>query len=487
MEINLRDYQQDSVDGLRASLSSGKRKPILVAPTGSGKTHIACSIIQGALDKQKSVLFLAPRRELIYQAEQRLHDHGIEAGIIMSGEARDPHLPVQVASFDTLHARGMRNESMLMPPADVVIVDEAHLSIAKTRKDIIEHYKDSVVIGLTATPARGDGKGMGEIYDDLVLTRTIGDLTKEGYLVPARYFAPSTPDLNKIKQTKSDYQTKELGDVMDKPQLVGDIIDNWQRICRDRQTVVFCVTKSHARHIHEAFIDAGYTSGYLDSDTKLDERRQILKDIHSGKIQILVNIFVATFGWDCPPISCVILARPTKNITLYLQTVGRGLRSHPGKEDCFVVDHTGAVDQHGFVDEDIPWTLDSNVDIRDALEKKLQEKSEPKEITCQKCQYIFKARRDCPHCGFEMIPAGKPIPVHAAALKEISRPKATMHDKQKVWIASLYRASHTGLKVGAAAHMYRKVFGVWPAKVERLPKGKVEWNMMAKHFLEKTA
>ena len=207
MEINLRDYQQDSVDGLRASLSSGKRKPILVAPTGSGKTHIACSIIQGALDKQKSVLFLAPRRELIYQAEQRLHDHGIEAGIIMSGEARDPQLPVQVASFDTLHAGGMRNESMLRPPADVVIVDEAHLSIAKTRKDIIEHYKDSVVIGLTATPARGDGKGMGEIYDDLVLTRTIGDLTKEGYLVPARYFAPSTPDLNKIKQTNSDYQT----------------------------------------------------------------------------------------------------------------------------------------------------------------------------------------------------------------------------------------------------------------------------------------
>ena len=487
MMINLRDYQQLSIDGLRSSLSSGKRRPILVAPTGSGKTHIACAIVQGALDKGKRVLFLAPRRELIYQCEQRMHDHGIEAGIIMAGEMRDPQCDVQVASFDTIHARGMRSKSMLMPEADVVIVDEAHLSIAKTRKDIIEHYKDAVVIGLTATPARGDGKGMGEIYDDLVLTRTIGDLTEEGHLVPARYYAPSTPDLNKIKQTKADYQIKELGEAMDKPKLVGDIIENWQRICPDRQTVMFCVTKVHARHVYEAYLDAGITAGYLDSDTKLEERREILEDIQSGKIQVLVNIFVATFGWDCPPISCVVLARPTKNISLYLQTLGRGLRPNPGKNDCIIIDHTGAVQQHGFVDEDIPWTLDSDVDIRDAREKALQEKSEPKEITCKNCQHIFKARRDCPRCGFEMIPAGKPIPTHQAELKEIARPKAKLIDKQKHWVACLYKASFKGMRVGAAAHMYRKEFGVWPARLDRIPKGKSEWNMMAKHFLEHTA
>jgi DNA repair protein RadD len=483
-QIVLRDYQQDSMDGLRASLRSGKRKPILVAPTGSGKTHIACAVIQGALDKELKVLFLAPRRELIYQAEQRMHDHGIAAGIIMAGEGRDPHLDVQVASFDTLHARGMRSESMLMPSADVVIVDEAHLSIAKTRQEIIEHYSESIVIGMTATPARGDGRGMGEIYDDLVLTRTIGDLTEDGYLVPARYYAPSTPDLNKIKQTKSDYQVKELGEVMDKPKLVGDIIDNWKRICPDRQTVIFCVTKSHARHVYESYLAAGITAGYLDSDTKLEERREILRDIQSGKIQVLVNIFVATFGWDCPPISCVILARPTKNISLYLQTVGRGLRSHDGKTDCIVIDHTGAVEQNGFVDEDIPWTLDGDIDIREAREKANQEKNEPKEITCKLCSTIFKARRDCPSCGFEMIPPGKPVPVHEAELKEISRKAPTKVDKQKFWTGCLFRASHRGLKIGAAAHMYRKEFGVWPKGLERIPKGKAEWNMMARHFLE---
>jgi DNA repair protein RadD len=483
MKQVLRDYQQESVDGLKRSLMAGKRRPILVAPCGSGKTTVACAIIQGALEKEKRVLFLAPRRELIYQAEERMHDHGIEAGIIMSGEVRDPQCDVQVASFDTLHARGIRNESMSMPPADILIVDECHLSIAKTRQDIINHYDNAVVIGLTATPARGDGRGMGEIYDDLVLTRTIGDLTDEGHLVPARYFAPTTPDLNKIKQTKSDYRVKELGEVMDKPKMVGDIIENWQKICPDRQTVVFCVTKEHARHVHEAFLAIGVAAGYLDSDTKLDERRQILRDIHSGKIQVLINIFVATFGWDCPPVSCVILARPTKNITLYLQTVGRGLRTHPGKDDCIVIDHTGAVEQHGFVDEDIPWTLDSEVDIRDAREKALQEKSEPKEITCQSCRYIFKARRDCPRCGFEAVPKGKPIPVHQATLKEISRPKVTTFDKQNFWIGCLYRASHNNLKAGAAAHMYRKQFGVWPKGLERMPRGG-EWQMKASRFLE---
>lgn len=484
--INLRDYQQDSIDGLRTSLKAGRRRPILVAPTGSGKTHVACAVIYGALEKDKKVLFLAPRRELIYQASDRLWDHGIDAGIIMAGEVKNHHFPVQIASFDTLHSRGIRNESMLMPEADVVIVDEAHLSIAKTRQDIINHYSGAVVVGLTATPARGDGRGMGEIYDDLVLTKTIGQLTEEGYLVPARYYAPSTPDLNKIKQTKADYRIKELGDAMDKPQLVGDIIDNWKRICPDRQTVVFCVTKSHARHVYEAYLSAGIAAGYLDSDTKLDERRQILEDIQSGKMQVLVNIFVATFGWDCPPISCVVLARPTKNISLYLQTVGRGLRTNPGKDDCIIIDHTGAVEQHGFVDEEIPWTLDSEVDIREAREKALKEKSEPKEITCRECQYIFKARRDCPRCGFEMIAKGKPIPIHKADLKEIARPKVTIVDKQKHWTACLYKASHRGLKVGAAAHMYRKEFGVWPRGLDRVPKGE-QWQMMARKFLEMTA
>ena len=182
--------------------------------------------------------------------------------------------------------------------------------------------------------------------------------------------------------------------------------------------------------------------------------------------------------------SCVVIARPTKNISLYLQTAGRGLRTFPGKEDCILIDHSGAVEQHGFVDEDIPWTLDSNVDIREAKKEQQKEKKEPKEIKCKECSYVFKSSRQCPRCGNEMIPKGKPIPVYKATLKELRKSgKAPKQDKQKFWIASLYQASHRGLKIGAAAHMYRKEYGCWPKGLDRMPRGKTEWNMMASEFL----
>lgn len=480
----LRPYQQLSIDGLKQSLSAGHRNPILVAPTGSGKTHIACSVIQGALHKGNSVLFLAPRRELIYQARDRLEDHGITAGIIMAGEPRSPYRPVQIASFDTLHARGMRTDSMEMPDADVVIVDECHLSIANTRQKIISHYDKSIVIGLTATPARGDGRGLGEIYDDLVLTATMGELIEQGYLVPARYYAPTTPDLTKLKTGGGDYVVKALGERMDKPKLVGDVIDNWKIIAPDRQTVVFCVTRSHARHVCDAFLAEGIRAGYLDGMTPLDERKEILADIASGALQVLVNVYVATFGWDCPTISCVVLARPTKNITLYLQTAGRGLRTAPGKEDCIIIDHSGAIEQHGFVDDDIPWTLSSEEDVRELKKAAQKEKAEPKDITCRECSWVFSGTRICPNCGYQMIQPGKPIPYHQASLKELKKSprKASREDKQAFWTQCIYQASHRGMKCGAAAHMYKKEFGVWPRGLDRIPKGQ-QWQLPAKQYL----
>jgi len=323
----------------------------------------------------------------------------------------------------------------------------------------------------------------GEIYDDLVLSISMRELVEQGHLVPARYFAPSKPDLSKLKTSKGDYVVKELAERVDKPQLVGDVIDNWKRIAPDRQTVVFCVTRSHARHVHDAFADEGVAVGYLDGETPLEERKQVLADIASGAIQVLVNVFVATFGWDCPSISCVVLARPTRNITLYLQTAGRGLRTAPGKEDCIIIDHSGAVEQHGFVDDLIPWTLDGNEDVREKKKAQEKERSEPKDITCKECKTVFRNARICPNCGHQMIRKGKPIPVHKATLKELRKAgKAPLPDKQKFWNECIYKASHRGLKCGAAAHMYRKEFGCWPRGLDRTPKGS-EWQLLARDFL----
>ena len=479
----LREYQTKAIDMVRDSIRSGKRRPILAISTGGGKTIVACEIMRTAVEKGSRVLFMAPRRELVLQACDSLYEHGLDSGIIMAGVIREPHKAIQIASFDTLQARAVRTKRMPMPEADLVIVDEGRLSIANTRKNILGHYSDKIIIALDASPCRSDGRGLGEIYDDILVPITMGELIDQGHLLPVRYFAPSKPDLSKLKTNKGDYVVKELEKRVDKPKLVGEIVSNWKKIAPDRQTIVYCVTRSHGRHVHDEFQSAGVKVGYLDGDTKPDERAEVLDDICSGKIQVLVNIFVCTYGFDAPAVSCIVLARPTKNISLYLQTVGRGMRPYPNQEDMILIDHSGAVQEHGFVDEPIPWSLDNDIDIREAKKKEQKEKSEPKEITCKNCRYIFKARRDCPRCGFEMIPTGKPIPVHKADLKEMSRPKAKKEDKQRVWTASLYKASHLNMKVGAAAHLYRKEIGVWPRGLDMVPNGS-QWQMQAKEFLE---
>ena len=334
------------------SIGKGFKHPLLQLPTGGGKTHIALSIIKQAVAKNNSVLFLAPRRELIYQVSEKLDESGVSHGVMKAGEPRYMFANVQVASMDTLHARGIRNETMILPKADIVMVDEAHLSVAPTRKEILSSYPDAIIIGLTATPARGDGKGLGEIYDDLVLSWPIRKLTDQGFLVPVRYFAPSKPDLAGLKLNKDgDYVVKGLSERVDNPQLVGDVVHNWFRLAKNKKTVVFCTTRSHSRHICDEFKSRGIKAEHVDGETPNDERKDILDRVRSGETQVLCNVFVATYGLDIPSLECAVLARPTRNIALYLQTVGRILRPFEGKTEAIVIDHSGAVDEHGFVDD----------------------------------------------------------------------------------------------------------------------------------------
>ena len=472
----LRDYQEATIVKLRDSVRGGKKRPVLQLPTGGGKTHIAASIIKAAVAKGKRVLFLAPRRELIYQASGKLTEAGIQHGVIMAGEPMFRHMDVQVASFDTLHARALRGNRMDMPEADLVIVDEVHLSIAKTKREIIAHYPDAIVIGLTATPARGDGRGLGEIYDDLILSCSISDLTEQGHLAPVRYFAPRKPDLAGLKKgADGDYILNALGERMDKADLIGDVVSNWRRIAPDRQTVVFCVNRAHSRHVCAEFISAGYVAEHLDGETPKEERREILARVASGETQVLCNVFVATFGLDIPILSCAVLARPTRNITLYLQTCGRVLRICEGKDDAIIIDHAGAIEEHGYLDDDHPWSLDATEKVTDRKKKADQERQEPKEIVCKNCRASFKGSRKCPECGHEMIPPSKPIPTHQADLEELVREKKRANknwdtDRKAAFFGGLKKyAQDKGYSPGWAAHKYREKFSVWPNAHKNAP------------------
>jgi superfamily II DNA or RNA helicase len=303
-----------------------------------------------------------------------------------------------------------------------------------------------------------------------VLGPSIRELTDLGFLVPVRYFAPSTPDLSKIRLDKDgDYQQKALDKRMNKPKLIGDIVDNWKRLASDRSTVVFCTSIAHSIAVCEAFCAAGVKAEHIDAETPNDHRAAILARVAKGETRVVCNVFVMSYGLDIPNLSCAVIARPTKSLGLYMQSVGRILRPAPGKEDAMVIDHAGAVAENGFIDAYIPWSLDGDVKIKDAILKEQQEAKAPAKIECSVCHAVFEARHVCPACGHEMVRAGKPLPVVQADLEEVKATAAEKRNRVDDWamkssfIGQLkdYAVSH-GKAPGWVAHKYRERYAVWP-------------------------
>lgn len=290
--FQFRDYQHAAVEDARRCFAKGDRRILLVAPTGAGKTVIAAMFAKLAVEKDRRVLFLAHRRELVKQCESKLISFGVEPGVIMAGEDIQLDYEVQVASIDTLRARAMSTDRMPMPRADVVMIDEAHRSLAPTYLQLIEAYPDAAIIGLTATPVRGDGKGLGHVYDDMVLCPSVGELTESGYLVPARYFAPTIPDLTGVKIVRGDYDAKQLEAAMDKREPVGDVIENWGRICPDRPTIVFASGVKHSIHLCEEFQRAGVRAVHVDGNMTTLERDAAINGLRTGRYQVVTNCMV---------------------------------------------------------------------------------------------------------------------------------------------------------------------------------------------------
>ena len=472
----LRGYQDDIVHGVRKEIAKGNNRPVVVAPTGSGKTHIATSIIAGCEANRKSTLFFAPRRELIYQTANKFYDYGLDLGMIMHGEGYRLHERHQVASFDTVHARSIRSSRLAMPEADVVIVDEAHLSMSDGRQAILEHYKDKIVIGLTATPALGDGSGLGSYYNGMVNEVSVRELMDQGYLVEPEYYAPTTFDLQGVKQTRADYQVNSLASRVDRPELIGQITDNWLRLAGGRRTVVFCTTIAHSMHVCAEFNAMGVKAEHVDANTESEERQEIFNRVRSGETTVLCNVFVASYGLDIPPVEVCVLARPTKNLSLYIQTCGRVLRPSPetGKTKATIIDHTGAVKMHGFLDDPVPWSLNCD-DIREDKRREEANKKEKKEVVCHVCATVFKAAKECPKCGAELQRAAKEISATDDKLQKVDQNikekpanrEYSYQRKQEFFNMLLYYCRGKGYKDGWASMKYRDKFGVWPNEFQR--------------------
>jgi superfamily II DNA or RNA helicase len=410
--VQLRPYQQQAVNDLRMAYRSGARAPLLVLSTGAGKTVIFAAITQTAAARGRRVLILVHRRELIHQASAKLTQAGVTHGIIAAGFEPSDH-PVQVASVQTLARRLHR----IVAQPDLIVIDEAHHATANTWGKALSHWPDALRLGVTATPVRQDGRGLGMVFDQLVLGPSTAELMAAGYLTPARIYAPPpVADLTGIHRRAGDYAIDEAAERMDRPTVTGDAISHYQRIGAGQPAIVFCCNVKHAEHVCHAFNNSGVQAATLLGCTDPVRRDATVAGFAAGTLQVLVTVDVVSEGFDIPAAGCAILLRPTQSLGLYLQQVGRVLRPAPGKTAAIVLDHVGNVHRHGFPDDHRDWTLADR-------ERRGGSTGQPAPSvrTCEVCFAAFKPAPMCPCCGAACAPPPRLIRQQDGELKELQR------------------------------------------------------------------
>jgi DNA repair protein RadD len=398
--IELRAYQKKGLQMLYDAIREGHKRIIWNWPTGAGKSTVSSRLVKACIHNEKKVLFFVHSKELVQQFSARLwNQFHIPSGIIMAGVSADRTKLCQVASVQTLARRKL-------PDADVVIIDETHRAKAKTYTKILKNYPDAIVIGLTATPFRGDGKGLSDIFEKIVQPVKVRELIQLGHLVGtvkdgrAYVYGPANPvNLTGIKTVAGDYDKKEMADRFGQSNIVSGVLDNWNKHAKGKKTIVFNVNVEHSKKVTEKFKEAGISAAHLDGKTPKQERARVVQQFKKGTIQVLSNVNLFTEGFDIPDTECVILNRATKSMGLYIQMVGRGLRPAPGKEVCIVLDHGGNTIRHGFVEDydQRPFSLDGI-----AEKDKKKKKEEDKTKFCPECLTVSGLYEPvCKTCGFE--------------------------------------------------------------------------------------
>lgn len=390
--MQLRDYQKSLLDQVKTHLKKGSKSPLLVLPTGAGKTIIFSELSKYLTQQGKKVLILVHRRELVKQACNKLDAINTTYGVIAPTYKSTNDL-LQVASVYTLSRRMHK----LNYAPDYIIFDEAHHVAAKTWVEVVDFYKDAIRIGVTATPMRLDNKPLGNYFDTLLKGPEVKELVKENYLCKHKvYAAPSQLDFSKLKLKRNDYMKKDIAKLMKDPVIVGNAVDHYKKYLLNKPTVVFCVDIPHATIILDRFLKAGIKAALLTGETPQIERDKILNNLAKNIIHVVISIDVISEGTDLPCVEGAILLRPTNSESLYRQQVGRVLRPAEGKE-AIVLDHVNNTLTHGFIDEYREWSLtDESEEATGKKSIKLSMK------ICKECGHVFEFQKVCPACGYSM-------------------------------------------------------------------------------------
>lgn len=389
--IQLRPYQDTLVAAIRSSLASHSRV-LAVSPTGSGKTVTFSYIASRARERGKRIGIFAHRAELLDQISKTLKQFNVPHGMITSGASFVPGQSVYVCSAQTY---AKRVGTARAPVFDLGIIDEAHhCTDGSTWGKCMVASPDARWIGVTATPERLDGRGLAESFDDMVLGPTPRELIAAGALSDYRLFCPSTIDLTGVHTVAGDYNRGELAEAVDRPSVTGDAVRHYTTYLNGAPSAAFCVSILHAQHVAEEFRAAGYKAASVDGKMDPSERARIVGEFSRGELNVLTSCDLISEGFDVPGMHGAILLRPTQSLSLFMQQVGRALRTAPGKERAIIMDHAGNVGRHGLPDADREWSLEG---------RRKGEKRAPVESVrqCERCACAFESRRsECPECGW---------------------------------------------------------------------------------------
>ena len=424
----LRSYQREGLAEIAQAMREGERRILRQLPTGGGKTHEIAAVTLCASNNVLRVLILATRTRLLSQIHDRLEAFGVPHGVI-AAELRgmfDASKLVQVASADTLYRRCIADARMPLPSAEVVIFDEAHLAAADSRMAILEQYPEALRLGFTATPARKSGKSLSAAFDRLILGPSIFELIREGSLVRPRIFSVpivSRAELKALpKDAAGDYAEGAAASLLSRPKLIGDVIENWLAIASGKRSIIFACNKAHGASLVEGFSRAGIAAELLTDQDDEQTREEVIARLETGQTQVLVNCFLMAYGVDVPSVECIVLARPTRSLPMYLQMVGRGMRPAPGKDHFVLIDHGRVVENLGLPTSDFGWNLDDARNVNREAEARSRTETVEQPRTCPECHHVWLVSEDgsaCRLCGWAPAPTAKPVAVQEARLAEL--------------------------------------------------------------------